>query len=103
MFMSRLDKLGKKAKSGRGLLKREGLLALTILSLQKLEKRRQKASARKKFKIRFLADYDDIMKADLAKKDEKTAIKKAKLPLTVNWVMSPPRSGGGHQNIFRFI
>lgn len=103
MLMSRLDKLSKKARSGTELLKREGLLALTILSLQKLEKRRQKTSAHKKFKIRFLADYDDIMKAKWAVKPQEPKAKKVKLPLTVNWVMSPPRSGGGHQNIFRFI
>jgi hypothetical protein len=29
--------------------------------------------------------------------------KTAKSPLTINWIMSPPGGGGGHQNIFRFI
>ena len=101
--MSRLAKLGRKSRSGVRLIKKEGTLAFTIKGLQKLEKRRQKKSSNRKFKIQFLADYYDILKANWAINSYKPATKKAKLPLTVNWVMSPPRSGGGRQNIFRFI
>jgi len=96
-------KVDRKIRSGVGLVKREGVLALTILALQKLEKRRQKSSSRKKLKIKFLADYNTILKANRTSKPDKLTTKKTRLPLTVNWVMSPPRSGGGHQNIFRFI
>lgn len=50
-----------------------------------------------------MADYDSILKADWAIHPYKPTAQKVKLPLRINWVMSPPRSGGGHQNIFRFI
>jgi O-antigen biosynthesis protein len=101
--MSRVSKLSRKARSGVRLVKKEGSLAFAIKGLQKLEKRRQKKSSRHKAKIQFLADYKDILKANWAERPYKPIAKKAKQPFTVNWVMSPPRSGGGHQNIFRFI
>jgi hypothetical protein len=103
MLMSKVSRVGRKARSGVKLMKRDGLLRFTITGLQKLEKRRQKTSSRRKFRIRFLADYTDILNANWNEQPYKPAAKKVKLPLTVNWVMSPPRSGGGHQNIFRFI
>lgn len=95
--------IGRKARSGVRIIKREGFLAFSIKALQKLEKQKQKVSRRKKFKINFLADYNDILKADWATHPYKPSAKKIKPPFTINWVMSPPRSGGGHQNIFRFI
>lgn len=103
--MSKITKVRRKARSGAELVKQEGLLSLTIVALQKLEKRRQRASTRKKLRIHFLAGYEDILKANWSEDPYKPepAAKKAKLLLSVNWVMSPPRSGGGHQNIFRFI
>lgn len=101
--MNRVAKLGRKARSGAKLIKRKGALSFTITALQKLENRRQKSSRRHKFQIQFLADYDDILKANWNDKPYKPSSAKAKLPLTINWVMSPPRSGGGHQNIFRFV
>ena len=101
--MSKITKVRRKARSGARLVKREGLLALTIVALQKLEKRRQRTSKSHKFKIHFLADYSDILKANWNEKPYNPRTKKVSSPLTVNWVMSPPRSGGGHQNIFRFI
>src|SRR5207237_9005639 len=101
--MSRISKLGRKTRSGAKIIRRDGFLTFTITALQKLEKRRQKASTKHKFKIQFLAGYDDIQKADWSGHPYKPKARKAKLPLGVNWVMSPPRSGGGHQNIFRFI
>lgn len=101
--MSKLSTVGRKARSGAIIIRREGFLAFTIKALQKLEKQKQKVSKRKKLKINFLADYEDILRANWTQKPYKPSSKKAKLPLTINWVMSPPRSGGGHQNIFRFI
>jgi glycosyltransferase involved in cell wall biosynthesis len=101
--MSRISKVGRKTRSGAKLIRREGVLSFAITGLQKLEKRRQKVSHRNKFKIKFLAGYDDIQKADWASNPYRPKARKAKPPLSINWVMSPPRSGGGHQNIFRFI
>lgn len=101
--MSRAVKLARKSKSGARLIKNEGLLALTIVALKKLEKKRQRSSGRKKSKIKMLVKYSDVVQADWSSKPYSPKDIKTKLPLTINWVMSPPRSGGGHQNIFRFI
>lgn len=43
------------------------------------------------------------MRADWSNTQKNSNPKKASYPYVVNWVMSPPSGGGGHQNIFRFI
>lgn len=48
-----------------------------------------------------IVDRRDVLVADSRQKNH---IGKRKNPtMVVNWVISPPRSGGGHQNMFRFI
>lgn len=85
------------------LLKNEGLIALTIRVLQKIQKMRHRSTKHKKHLL-LLGDMDDILAADWSSKTPKQTTKKIKTPCTVAWVMSPPgESGGGHQNIFRFI
>lgn len=101
--MSRISKIGRKGRSGARIIRRDGVLAFTIKGLQKVESRRRKSSGPRKFKVRFLAEYNDILRADWSNHPYKPALRKVSPPFTVNWVMSPPRSGGGHQNIFRFI
>ena len=96
-------KLAKKFKSGLRLLKKDGFIRLSIVSLEKIETRKQRTT-RKKLKINFLAKYDDIQAADWSNKKKYEATKK-QAPYVINWVISPPDKGlgGGHQNIFRFI
>jgi O-antigen biosynthesis protein len=85
------------------LVREDGLLVLAIRSLQKIEKVTQKRSKRKKVKIKFLAQYHDIEQAKWTTRPYRPDRHKRSAPYSINWVMSPPRSGGGHQNIYRFI
>jgi glycosyltransferase involved in cell wall biosynthesis len=101
--MNKLKKNRIRAQRVRRVIKEEGLLVLMIHSLNKLENKRRKSSTKKKTKIAFLADYKDVIKAKWATKPYSPPNAKRTPPYTFNWVMSPPRSGGGHQNMFRFI
>lgn len=85
------------------LLKDEGLIELLIRILQKIQKMRQRTTNKKKT-ILLLGDMKDILKADWTKEAIQQPHISTKTPCAVVWVMSPPgESGGGHQNIFRFI
>jgi glycosyltransferase involved in cell wall biosynthesis len=101
--MSKILTVGRKARSGVRIIRREGFLAFGIKAMQKLQSRTRKLSPRRKIKINFMAGYGDILKANWAVKPYRPDTKKTQPPFTINWLMSPPRSGGGHQNIFRFI
>jgi O-antigen biosynthesis protein len=90
-------------KKSAGIIKDDGLLALMIAVLTKVQSRVRKKSNRHKIKLGFLADYQDIISAQWATHPYQPTKRTASAPYTVNWVMSPPRSGGGHQNMFRFI
>lgn len=92
-------------RKGAVILRDEGVLPLAIKSLQKLEKDKKRKSNNTADKIKFvsLVDRNDVMKADWSNNPYMPAKKKVKAPYTINWVMSPPGGGGGHQNIFRFI
>jgi O-antigen biosynthesis protein len=85
------------------LVRDEGTIVLVIRLLQKAEKILHRRSKRKKVKIKFLAKYNDIEQAKWATHPYVPRRQKRTSPYTINWVMSPPRSGGGHQNIYRFI
>lgn len=100
--MSKLKKYSRKAVT---LLKNEGALSLGIKTLQKLQKHQQKNSKDHTKKENFvsLVDRQSVMDADWTSKPYKKPKHKSKSPYIINWVMSPPGSGGGHQNIFRFI
>jgi glycosyltransferase involved in cell wall biosynthesis len=90
-------------KAGR-IIRDEGLLSVTIASLQLVQKK-QKKHTTKKQRFYFLAKEEDILSAEWSLKPYKPAGTKKSAPYTVNWVMSPPGkgAGGGHQNIFRFL
>ncbi|MDB5175752.1 MAG: glycosyl transferase [Candidatus Saccharibacteria bacterium] len=87
------------------MLKRDGVLQLSIQSLQKLEKNKKAKSPRPADKIQYvsLVAREDVLKADWSNAPYVAPQGKHTAPYTINWVMSPPSSGGGHQNIFRFI
>lgn len=95
----------KYVRKGVVILRDEGVVALSIKSLQKIQKRKISNSANSDNKIKFvsLVDRSDVMKADWSNKPYEPKSSKKKLSNTINWVMSPPGGGGGHQNIFRFI
>src|SRR5436190_15025503 len=98
-----MTKIVGRSKKAARVVKNEGVLVMLILALQKMEMSRRRKSTKKKTKIRFLAKYDDILKAQWASNPYKPANTHKNPPYIINWVMSPPQSGGGHQNIFRFI
>jgi glycosyltransferase involved in cell wall biosynthesis len=101
--MNKIQRNTIRAQRVRRVLKEEGLLTLLILTLQRMEFKRRKKSTKKKTKIAFLAKYNDVLNAKWATSPYSAPKSKKSPPYTINWVMSPPRSGGGHQNIFRFI
>lgn len=103
--MATTDKLAKYAKKGVSIVKNEGVLSLGIKSLQKLQKRQQQQTSNVKIKKKFdsLVDRESVMRADWSNFPYVKPTTKTKAPYTINWVMSPPAGGGGHQNIFRFI
>lgn len=92
-------------KKSREVFREEGLLAVLILGLQKLQKNQQKHSDKKKQKLLFLAKKTDILAAQWSLQPYKAPRTQKSPPYTINWVMSPPGQGmgGGHQNIFRFM
>jgi glycosyltransferase involved in cell wall biosynthesis len=101
--MNKIQRNKIRAQRIRRVIKEEGVLTLLILTLQKMEIKRRKKSDKKKTRIAFLAKYNDVLNAEWATKPYYSPKTKKNSPYTINWVMSPPRSGGGHQNIFRFI
>lgn len=102
--MSFIGNLKKYARKSIGILKREGALSLSIKVLQKLQKRQSEVTNDSSKKIQFvsLVRRSDVLEADWSSLPY-TPTKKSHYTKTVNWVMSPPSNGGGHQNIFRFI
>lgn len=90
-------------------LKDEGLVSFGIKSLRKtadvIERTSNQHGKRfvKKKKFYSIVDREDVMLADWH--SEESAFQKTdRAPLKViNWVISPPAGGGGHQNMFRFI
>jgi glycosyltransferase involved in cell wall biosynthesis len=99
-----VNSLKKYARKSAGILKREGILSLTIKGLQKIQKRQIQTTTDTSKKIQFvsLVRRSDVLEADWSTRPY-VAPKKSRASKVVNWVMSPPSNGGGHQNIFRFI
>lgn len=100
-----MRKIKKYARKSVTVLKNEGVLSLGIKSLEKLQKHQRGHSQNKAHKISHysLVSRDDVMKADWSSSPYVPTARKHSAPYTINWVMSPPSGGGGHQNIFRFI
>lgn len=105
--MVKVHTLRKYTRKGVTVLKNEGVVSLSIKALKVLQKKQMQKSDNVMLKKRFvsLVDRESVMSADWSNSPyDKTATKKKiKKPYTINWVMSPPSGGGGHQNIFRFI
>lgn len=102
--MRKILVLFRKFRSGIKIIRREGIVLFLIRLLQKIQNKQQKTSRTRKQKINFLADWRDVVRADWTTHPyvpSKRAAKKG--PYIINWVMSPPASGGGHQNMLRFI
>lgn len=94
------------ARKAVHITRKEGVLGLTIAGLTKVKQRRQKTTKDPRQKIQFtsLVARDDVKKANWSTHPYVAPKKGSEGPYTINWVMSPPGpSGGGHQNIFRFI
>lgn len=103
--MLEIKSIKKYARKAGSTLRDEGVIAVGIISLQKLQKITNGKSADRKRKKKFfsLVDRDNAMEADWANYPYRPKPLKVAAPYTVNWVMSPPSGGGGHQNMFRFI
>lgn len=100
-----MGKIRRYTRKGYTVLKNEGVLSTAIKSLQTLEKRKKQQSTNVADKIRYvsLVGRSDAIAADWSNHPYVRTLKKHTAPYVVNWVMSPPSGGGGHQNIFRFI
>lgn len=80
-----------------------GLLIALLVALQaKVGHKRRHKDAGVYFK--FLAKIEDIENVDFSKNKTNYVTQGKKDKYIINWVISPPsESGGGHQNIYRFI
>ena len=102
--MNKIRKIPKYTRKAVDIVRNEGVLNLGIKSLQKIQKVTSKKTqnpARKK-KFVSLVDRRSVMEADWSTRPYRSPKSSLKTN-AINWVMSPPRNGGGHQNIFRFI
>jgi glycosyltransferase involved in cell wall biosynthesis len=105
--MVKISNFKKYARKGVTVLKNEGVVSLGIKGLTAIQKKKMQHTSNPAMKRQFvsLVDRESVMKADWStnKYDLNSFKRKVKAPYTINWVMSPPSGGGGHQNIFRFI
>lgn len=105
--MVKVSSLKKYARKSVNVLKNEGAVSLGIKGLKKLRKTQIQHTNNPALKRKFtsLVDRKNVMDANWSEKpyDASVAKKGVKAPYTINWVMSPPSGGGGHQNMFRFI
>lgn len=100
-----MKNISKYARKSANILKKEGVISLSIKGLQNLQKYQKKHTRKALLKKQFtsLVDRRSVMDADWSHNRYNGSSRKSKAPFIINWVMSPPRDGGGHQNIFRFI
>ena len=102
-----LKKISRKTKIATSLLREQGVLAVSIRTLQYIEKKKSKTSSSvaKKHAINTRAIYEEILAADPSKPANSSwKGLKGKQQLTFNWLMPPPGKGsGGHMTIYRFI
>lgn len=98
----RIKTLSKKAKKSWKILKKDGLIVLMIIGLEKLRRPSRKIDSNR---LLLPVDYDDAIKVDFTKTQPHHQPKiRNTTSYILNWVMSPPGPGsGGHQNLFRFI
>jgi O-antigen biosynthesis protein len=85
------------------LLRKEGPIAVSIRTLQKIEDKRISNKQARKHEINVYAKYNHILLAN-PEKPFPTWGGTNRDKLRFNWLMPPPGKGsGGHLNIFRFI
>lgn len=103
--MSYVGKIKKYSRKAATTFKNEGFLAVSIKALTKLQKKQAQTTDNPILKKKFnsLVDRKNVMFADWSGHQYVKKEAKAKSQYTINWIMSPPAGGGGHQNIFRFI
>lgn len=93
-----------KFKTFWSIFRSQGVIGILIVLLDKINWKTRKKRLSSRFKtFTFLAETEDILSFDIFK-DVNLAKSQKKDSYTINWVMNPPSaSGGGHQNIYRFI
>jgi glycosyltransferase involved in cell wall biosynthesis len=103
--MHKARKLPAYSRKAIQIWRERGATTVLIVGLQKLQKRQQKltTTTAKKIKFLFLVKQKDVLMANWSTHPYIPLTSKKKPPYTINWVMSPPRSGGGHQTIYRII
>ncbi|HUD07749.1 MAG TPA: hypothetical protein VMQ52_01585 [Candidatus Saccharimonadales bacterium] len=103
--MAKSLKLVARTKKAKQILKEKGLIEVMIAVLVKIQKEITRASGTraKKRGLKLLVKEEDILSTNWVTNPYKPIKTKSSPPYIINWVMSPPRKGGGHQNIFRFI
>lgn len=104
-----MKKVSRKSKIATALLREQGVLAVSIRSLQYIEKKkanRKSTPASQKHNINTRAIYEEILSADPSRPANVNwkGLSANKKTLTFNWLMPPPGKGsGGHMTIYRFI
>ena len=86
------------------LLRREGFISLGYKGFKKLHEKNERKNHKVSLKgFVSLVDANNVKEADWSNNRYEYQKRDSAPPYTINWVMSPPSGGGGHQNIFRFI
>ncbi|MDB5180424.1 MAG: glycosyl transferase [Candidatus Saccharibacteria bacterium] len=103
--MKQVDKVKNITRKSLNTLKNEGIISFGIKSLTKIQKKRMQTTQKPSAKRQFisLVDRKNVIDANWTSNPYKKPVTKTKKPYTISWLMSPPSTGGGHQNIFRFI
>ena len=93
-----------KIKKAALILKNQGLDVLVYRVLEKRIAQKQKLSVNSKHAIPkiSLISGEEFLSVDFIQKPYIPLLKKRETKI-ISWVMPQPASGGGHQNIFRFI
>ncbi len=106
--MSNVGSVGRYSKYAIQVIRNEGSKSFKIRSLKKLAKEISKMASRlegdtvgPKIAFSSIVDRRDVMMACVGA--QSPAKYKKGITRTINWVISPPRGGGGHMNMFRFI
>lgn len=100
-----INKVKKITRKSVNTLKNEGVISFGIKALTKLQKRRMQTTHNSSIKRQFisLVDKKNVIDADWTGKPYIKPTTKPNRVYSISWLMSPPSTGGGHQNIFRFI
>ena len=78
------------------------LQKITNILIDRDIKNNHKLNSHKK-KFHSIVYREDIMLADWENQSNKNYSNTKKSTKVINWIISPPSQGGGHQNMFRFI